>query len=249
MFSALKKKKRSGARPTPHVVISNPQLRERSKTWGPSKPLFPPSTISCAHIPQSLPLTHSLDPTLSAMIQSSAGSLFLALLAALSASSVLAAPQGGFRASHSPYKDYHSGHSHKRQDSDVPDGVGSCVFPAEKSPVSGDRVLALEGIRYSQVCLDQIGFALVPEDRAVCRTVCPTCTTVRGYDMACVAEQVVRRSTQVDLTQLRDTKQPVSASFKWYRFTLTRFPKAKSHGSIRPHRLHRSPRRGPVHPR
>lgn len=182
------------------------------------------------------------------MIRSSAGSLFLALLAALSASSVLAAPQGEFRASHSPYKDYDSGHSHKRQDSGVPDGVGSCVLPAEKFPVFGlDRELVLEDIRYSQVCLNQLGFTLVPEERAVCRTVCPTCTTVRGYDMPCVAEQVVRRSSQVDLTQLRDTKQPVSTTFKWYRFTLTRLPKAKSHGSVRRHRMRRSPRRGPVH--
>ena len=136
-------------------------------------------------------------------------SLFLALLAALSA---LAAPQGGLRASHSPYKDYDSGYSHKRQDLGVPSGVDSCVPPAGELPVSGDQELILERIRYSQICLDQLGFTLVPEERAVCRNQCPTCTTVRGYDMSCVAERVVRRSSQVDLTRLRDTKQLVGTT-------------------------------------
>ena len=157
------------------------------------------------------------------MIRSSLGSLFLTLLAALSASLALAAPQGDFRESHSPYKDYDSGRSHKRQDLDVPNDVGSCVFAGEL-PVSGDQELVLEDIRYSQICLDQLGLSLVPEERAVCRTECPTCTTVRGYNMSCVAEQVVRRSTQVDLTKLRDTKQPVSTTSKWCGFTLTHFP-------------------------
>ena len=151
--------------------------------------------------------------------------LFLALLAVLSASPALAAPQGEFRASHSPYMDYHSGHSHRSQDLDLPDGsVASCLSYVGELIVSGDQELALEGIRYSQICLDQLGFTLVPEERVVCRTECPTCTTVRGYDMLCVAERVVRRSNQVDLTQLRDTKQPVSTTFKWCRFILTFSP-------------------------
>jgi hypothetical protein len=145
------------------------------------------------------------------MVRSSVGSLFLALLAALS---VLAAPQGGFHASHSPYKDYDSGRSHKRQGPDVPDGVDSCLSPAEEPPISGDQELVFDGVRYSQLCLDQLGLALVPEERAVCRAECTTCTIVRGYDMSCVAEQVVRRSAQVDLAQLRDTKQLVSTTFK-----------------------------------
>jgi len=211
------------------------------KSWGSLQTSFSP------HLPHILP--HILLTQLSTMIRSSAGSLFLALLAALSASSVLAAPQGGFHASHSPYKDYDSGRSHKRQDLDVPDGIDSCALPAGEPPTSGDRELVLEDIPYSQICLDQLGLTLVPEERAVCRTVCPTCTTARGYDMPCVAERVVHRSTQVDLTQLRDTKQLVSATSKWHRFTLTYFPQAKSYGSICRYRLRRSPRRGPAHPR
>lgn len=152
---------------------------------------------------------HLLDRNISAMIRSSVGSFFLlVLLAALSAFPALAAPQSGpYRASHSPYKDYGSGHPHKRLA--VPDGVDSCALSAGELLDPGDQELVSDGIRYSEVCLEQFAFTLVPEERADCRSECPTCTTVRGYDMGCVTERVIRRSSEVDLTQLRDTTQPV----------------------------------------
>ena len=181
------------------------------------------------------------------MIQSSVGSLLLVLITVLSVSPTLAAPQGGPRASHSPYKDYDSGHSHKRQDLDVPNNVDSCVLSAGEFPVAGDQEFVPEVIRYSQVCLEQLGLTLVSAERAVCRTECPTCTIVRGYDMSCVAERVVQRSSQVDLTKLRDTEQLVGATFKSCASTLTHFTQAKSHGSNRRHRLRRSSRRSPAY--
>ena len=144
------------------------------------------------------------------MIRSSVGSLLLVLLTVLSASPALAAPQGKSHASHSPYKDYGSERSYKLQGLDVPNSVDSCVLPAAELPGAGDKELVFENIRYSELCLQQFALTLVPEERAVCRAECSTCTTVRGYNMPCIAERVVRRSTQVDLTQLRDTKQPVS---------------------------------------
>ncbi|KAF9645480.1 hypothetical protein BDM02DRAFT_504283 [Thelephora ganbajun] len=178
-----------------------------------SKPLFLSIhhhlSTTRVHICYNPYVLHSLDQ-LSTMIRSSVGPLLLVILAVLSVSSALAAPQGSPRVSHSPYKDYDSGRSHKRQGFDVPGTAESCVLSAEGLPITGGQELVYEGIRYSQVCLQRLGFTFIPTERAVCRTECSTCTSVRGYDMPCIAEQTVRRSTQVNPTQMRDIQQPAS---------------------------------------
>jgi len=147
------------------------------------------------------------------MIRSTVGSLLLVLLAALSVSPTLAAPQGGHHASHSPYKYYGSGHSHRRQNSGIPTFIASCALSAGE-PLTGDQELVADGIRYSQVCLELLALVLIPEERAACRTECTSCISVRGYDMLCIAERLVQRATQVDLTQFQDTEQLVNTTLQ-----------------------------------
>lgn len=132
------------------------------------------------------------------MIRSSI--LLVLLAAALSVPPALAAP-------HSPWKDYShdSGSPRKRLDLNDPKTVGSCADLLG----AGDKQFVFEGVRYSQVCLEQLALTLDPSERAVCRAECPACATVRGYDMPCIAERALR-SNQLDLTQLRDAQQPVS---------------------------------------
>ena len=154
-----------------------------------------------------------LKQQLSTMIRSSAGPIILLVLLAFPfvSPTLAASKRAPSRASHSPWKDYNHGHSHsKRQGLDVPNTIDSCVFSVGELPNPGDQEFAPEGIRYSYVCLQQLAFSLVPAERAACRSECPACPFVRGYDMPCVAEQVVQRSEQVDLTQLRDTEQLVN---------------------------------------
>jgi hypothetical protein len=88
-------------------------------------------------------------------------------------------------------------------------------------PAKGDQEFVFEGTRYSQLCLDRAGFAMVPEERTDCRTECPTCLSARGYDMPCIAERVLQRSAEGDLNQFRDVRQPVNKTLTLRNFTLT----------------------------
>lgn len=175
------------------------------------------------------------------MIRSSAGSVLSVFLAALSISPALAAPHGSLvRAPHYPYKDYSSGHHNRRQIPNVPNGIESCALSAGQLAAPGDREIARNGVRYSQLCLQRLGFMLPSEERALCRADCSTCDVVRGYDIPCITEMVLERSAQGDLSKLQDTKQSVRAALKPLNFSLTRFPPEKSDGSNDRRRLPRS---------
>jgi hypothetical protein len=193
-----------------------------------SKPLFLSTISSCS---RTAPTSYSLSllKQLSAMTRSSASSFLLVLLASLSVVSALATPHGDPpRTSHWPNKDYSYEHPHKRQDLRVQNFLGSCVLLAGGLPVTGDHVLVVGDIRYSQLCLQQLAFSLVPEERAVCRRECPTCPFVRGYDISCITTQVVRRAAQVDLAKLQDTDRKVRTFCKPRKFTLTIPPRQVS---------------------
>ena len=190
----------------------------------------------------SLPTTVLTFCILLTMIPPSAASFLLVLLgAALSVPPTLAAPQGRTHSPHSPWKDYShdSGSSHKRLNLNDLETVGSCVLSAAELLGAGDKEFVFEDVHYSQVCLERLALTLDPEERAVCRTECPACVAVRGYNMPCIAERVLR-SSQSDLTQLRDIGQPVSTTFEFRGLTPTYFPEGKPHGSDHRHRLRRS---------
>ena len=189
-----------------------------------SKPLFL-STISSRSC--TAPTSYTLSKQLSTMTRSSTSSFLLVLLASLSIVSALATPHGDLpHTSHWPNKDYSYEHPRKRQDLTVPTILGSCVLVGGLAV--GDQVLVAGDIRYSQLCLQQLAFSLVPEERAVCRRECPTCPFVRGYDIPCITTQVVRRAAQVDLAQLRDTDQQVRTPCKLCKFALTISPRRVS---------------------
>ena len=200
------------------------------------KPLFLfATTISLllAHTHTTIITSCILSTLLSTMIGSSTGSIVLALLAALSVSPAVAAPQGGsVRVPHYPYKDYHSGHSPHRQNANVPTSVSDCTLSPREPIAKGDQEFPSNGIRYSQSCLDQLGFTLVPEERAACHTECPGCISARGYDMPCIAERVLQRSSEGDLSEFKDLREPVNTTLSTLRkFTLTFSPPDQSNDS------------------
>jgi hypothetical protein len=176
--------------------------------------------------------------------------VLLMILAVLSASSTLAAP-------HSPYKDYHSGHSHKRQNlASVPAPLARCLLSPTGTPGPGDHDFISRGIRYSQLCLSQLGLDLIgPLEASLCRTECGSCDTFLGYEISClVALAIQELPGLIRLQELQDIQERVNTNLESFTFALTLVLAGRSNGSdkteglprpsaTRPHRW----KSGPCH--